>query len=62
MPKIKRRFAMFAPITFPITISLALFNTDKMAENNSGSEVPIATIVIPIIKGESPKKKSYFFC
>lgn len=59
-PNIKRRFAMFAPRTFPITISEALFVTESIEENNSGRLVPIAIIVIPMMNGDKLNERPIF--
>ena len=44
--------AMFEPITFPIAIPALPFMDDVMLTSSSGADVPNATIVIPITKGE----------
>ena len=53
-------FAMFEPITFPVTISDEFFKTENIEEINSGNEVPMDTIIIPIINGDNPKNIPIF--
>ena len=47
---------MLEPITLPITISEDPSTTLSVEVANSGSEVPKAIIVTPIMKGEIPKE------
>jgi len=56
IPRTKRMFAIFDPTTLPITISDCPAKTAAIEEANSGKEVPNATIVTPIIKGEIPNE------
>ena len=44
----------FAPITFPTDIDACLLTIAEIAVTSSGSDVPIATIVTPIIASETP--------
>ena len=46
-PKIKRTLKIQEPIAFPIAISFSFFFAATILVVNSGSEVPIATIVNP---------------
>jgi len=59
-PTIKRILAIFEPTTLAVTISLAPFKTAAIDEASSGKEVPMATIVTPIIKGEIFKARPIF--
>jgi hypothetical protein len=49
---IKNKLAKLLPTTLPIEISERPFKADVTLTTNSGSEVPIATIVSPIISSE----------
>ncbi len=60
IPKTKNMFAMLEPTTFPATISDEPFITAIIDETNSGNDVPIATIVTPIMN-EGILKKSPIF-
>ena len=51
---------MFEPITLPVTISDVPLNTEAIEVASSGNDVPKATIVTPIIKGEIPKDSPIF--
>lgn len=51
-PKTRAMFAMFEPITLPTAIPALSFKALVMLTINSGADVPNATIVIPITKGE----------
>jgi hypothetical protein len=53
-PKTKAILVMLEPITLPTTISDCPANTEAIEVANSGKEVPKATMVTPIIKGEIP--------
>lgn len=53
-PKIRRTFAMFDPMTFHSASSVCHLKPESTFTNNSGAEVPKATIVRPITKGEIP--------
>ena len=46
---------IFDPIIFPIEISNSFLNTATNVVTTSGRLVPIATIVNPIIRSETPK-------
>ena len=53
-PKIKPRLNILEPKTLPTAISGLPSNAALTDTANSGAEVPIATIVKPIIKSETP--------
>ena len=54
-PNTTRMFIIFEPIIFPIAkLASPLFMATKVVAN-SGKDVPIATIVIPIMIGGIPK-------
>ena len=53
-PKIRKMLVMLDPKTLPITISEEFFRTAIIEETSSGREVPIATIVTPVIKEGMP--------
>ena len=59
-PNTKRIFVILDPTTFPTTISVVPLNTEAMDAANSGNEVPKATIVTPMIKGDIPKDNPIF--
>jgi hypothetical protein len=44
-------------MTTPATISELLFNTAEIDDASSGKEVPKATIVTPMMKGDTPSDK-----
>ena len=54
-PTIKRMLAILEPSALAVTISVAPLKTAKSDVINSGKEVPRATTVTPIIKGETLK-------
>lgn len=54
-PSTSNVFAMFDPTTFPITISECPPITEITEVAISGSDVPRATIVTPIMNGDSLK-------
>jgi hypothetical protein len=56
-PTTKRMLAILDPITLAATISVTPLETAIKDEINSGKEVPKATMVTPIIKGERPRLK-----
>jgi len=60
IPIIRRIFAIFEPTAFAETISVLSFKTAATEEASSGKEVPIATIVTPIMKGEILKARPIF--
>jgi len=47
-------FAIFEPITFQSARSVCHLRAENTFTNNSGAEVPNATIVRPITKGDIP--------
>jgi len=47
-------------MTFPTTISESFAKTEAIEVASSGSEVPKATIVTPIINGEIPNERPIF--
>ena len=49
MPKMKRVLKIFDPTTLPIAISALPENAEAKLTVSSGSEVPTATMVIPMI-------------
>ena len=49
IPRIRRIFAVFEPITLPKEIPAELFNAAFILTTNSGVDVPNATIVRPTI-------------
>ena len=53
-PKIKPRLNILEPKTLPTAISGLPSNAALIDTANSGAEVPIATIVKPITKSETP--------
>jgi hypothetical protein len=53
IPRINARLHMFEPTIFPSAISELPRNADVVDTINSGAEVPKATIVRPITRGES---------
>jgi len=55
IPKIRKTFSILEPITFPIAISEFFLYAATTDVANSGNEVPIATIVKPIIASLKPK-------
>lgn len=59
-PKTSNIFAIFEPTTFPTTISDDLWITASIDDASSGSEVPILTMVTPIINGLILKNKPIF--
>ena len=54
IPRMKKILDMFAPSTFPETISEFPDTPARMPETSSGNEVPMPTINTPIAKGDSP--------
>ncbi len=59
-PKTRKILVILEPITSLTTISEALFKTAKIEVINSGSDVPIDTIVTPIKNAGSPKNIPIF--
>ena len=53
--KTNKILKIFDPIMFPIEISNSFLNTATNVVTTSGRLVPIATIVNPIIRSETPK-------
>lgn len=54
-PSTKKILKILEPTTLPIAISTFFFLTATIDVANSGSEVPIETMVSPITRSESPK-------
>ena len=54
-PTTAKILKIFDPIIFPIEISNSFLNTATSVVTTSGRLVPIATIVNPIIRSETPK-------
>ena len=54
MPRTASKLNIFEPITFPMANSCSPFKTPATEAANSGSEVPRATIVRPIVKSLTP--------
>lgn len=52
MPSTRARLQMFDPITFPMAMSGLPLMADCKLINNSGAEVPKATMVRPTTRGE----------
>lgn len=57
---IRRILVMLDPITLPATISELPILTDAIEEASSGRDVPKATTVTPMIKGDIPKLSPIF--
>jgi len=58
--KTSRMLKILEPITFPIAISLFFFAAATMDVTNSGSDVPAAIMVNPIIFSLTPKLFAMF--
>ena len=56
IPKIIRVLNMLEPNTFPTAMSAYPFIAEAKLTTISGVDVPIPTMVIPIIKSESPAR------
>jgi len=55
IPSTRRVLNIFEPTMFPIAMSACFLYAAIPEAASSGSDVPIATIVSPIIDSESPK-------
>ena len=55
IPSIRHTFAMLLPTTFPIDMLAEPSSAALMLTHNSGSDVPIETIVTPMISFETLK-------
>ena len=55
IPKTPNTLYIFEPNILPIAKSVCFFIAAKTPVTNSGRDVPIATIVIPIIVSDKPK-------
>ena len=51
-PKMSNMLAMLLPTTLPMATSPLPLSADKMPTNNSGEEVPMPTMVSPMMKLE----------
>src|SRR3990167_8318224 len=56
MPRMRRMFAILDPIIFPTAMSVTPFNVEEMLTDNSGADVPKATMVRPITREETPRR------
>ena len=60
MPRISKVLKMFDPTTLPIAISALPSIAERKLMTISGDEVPIPTIVRPMMNSLSPKRLAIF--
>jgi len=60
IPSIRNILVILEPVTFPATISGEPSNTAIIEEASSGNDVPAATRLMPIIKGDMPRERPIF--
>ena len=58
MPITPKKLKKFEPMTVPSAMSVLFFRADAIDAASSGSDVPMATIVSPMISSETPKKRA----
>ena len=58
IPKIAKILKILLPTTLPKAISLLPFKAAEILTTNSGNEVPKATMVKPIIKSDTFKRRA----